>query len=70
MQDRTDITVPMPELWRERIDEQLEYGDTRSAWIREAIRQKLVEEGVDPEELDAVLEDDAGNLRAAAEHAD
>jgi len=41
MEDRKDITVPMPKSLRDEIDGQLEYGDSRSEWIREAIRQRL-----------------------------
>ena len=41
MEDRKDITVPMPKSLRDEIDAQLEYGDSRSEWIREAIREKL-----------------------------
>jgi len=32
-----------PEM-REAIEEELEYGDTISGWVREAIRQRLEEE--------------------------
>ena len=41
MENRKDITVPMPKELRDEIDKQLEYGDSRSEWIREAIRQRL-----------------------------
>ena len=41
MENRKDITVPMPEALRDQIDKQLEYGDSRSEWIRQAIREKL-----------------------------
>lgn len=44
MADRVDVTVNMgPEL-DEEIKDQLEYGDSKSAWIREAIRMRLREE--------------------------
>ena len=41
VKNRKDITVPMPEDLRDQIDKQLEYGDSRSEWIRQAIREKL-----------------------------
>jgi len=41
MQDRKDITVSMGDTLRDRIEARLEYGDSRSEWIREAVRQKL-----------------------------
>ena len=41
MSDRKDITVPMPQELKDQIDDQLEYGDSRSEWIREAVRQRL-----------------------------
>lgn len=47
---RVDITVPMSEDLDEAIKGQLEYGDSRAEWIREAIRQRLEREGVDVSE--------------------
>lgn len=41
MDDRKDVTVPMPAELVEEIDQQLEYGDSRAGWIREAIKQRL-----------------------------
>jgi len=41
VQNRTDVTVPMPEQMVEEINEHLEYGDSRAAWIREAVRAEL-----------------------------
>lgn len=41
VENRTDVTVPMPEQMVEEINEQLEYGDSRAAWIREAVRAEL-----------------------------
>jgi len=46
MEDRNDVTVPMPGALLEQIDSELEYGDSRSEWIRDACRRKL--EGDDP----------------------
>jgi len=46
MKDRQDVTVPMPGRWVEEIDGQLTGTDSRSAWIREAIRRRLVSEGL------------------------
>lgn len=50
MENRTDVTVPMPGAWVDAIDEQLEYGDARAAWIRDAVKQRFEREGIDLEE--------------------
>jgi len=34
----------MPEELVERVDERLEYGDSRSGWVREAVKMRLEEE--------------------------
>lgn len=47
MENRTDITVPMPERMVEEINGQLEYGDSRAAWIREAVRAELQRSGAE-----------------------
>jgi len=39
------ITFSMPEQMAEDINAQLSYGDNRSEWIRDAIREKLDREG-------------------------
>lgn len=44
MDDRKDITVPMPADLDRQIIEQLDYGDSKAAWIREAIRMRLRQE--------------------------
>lgn len=44
MDDRKDVTVPMPGDMADQIDEQLDYGDSRAGWIREAVRQRLERE--------------------------
>lgn len=41
------ITLKMSDELREAIDAQLEYGDSRSAWIRQAVIDRLDEQGVD-----------------------
>lgn len=41
MENRKDVTVPMPAGLVEQIDAQLDYGDSRSEWIREAVRMRL-----------------------------
>ena len=41
MENRKDVTVSLPAAWVDDIDESLDYGDSRSAWIREAVRQRL-----------------------------
>lgn len=50
MEDRNDVTVPMPAELDDQIKSQLDYGDSRAEWIREAIRQRLEREGVEVEE--------------------
>jgi metal-responsive CopG/Arc/MetJ family transcriptional regulator len=44
MENRKDVTVSLPAEWVEDLDESLDYGDSRSAWIREAVRQRLERE--------------------------
>lgn len=52
MENRKDVTVPMPETWTTAIEQELSYGDSRAGWIREAVRQRLVREGIDIEDID------------------
>lgn len=47
MKDRNDVTVPMPGDLLESIENELEYGDSRSAWIREACERRLKESDCD-----------------------
>lgn len=35
------ITISVPEDVADEVDSQLEYGDSRSEWIQEAIEQRL-----------------------------
>jgi metal-responsive CopG/Arc/MetJ family transcriptional regulator len=56
MENRKDITVNMPKSLRDQIDDQLEYGDGRAGWIREAIRMRLEAET----EADGAGEEQAG----------
>lgn len=53
------ITISVPEDTLERLNDRMEYGDSRSAWITEAIEEKLEREA--PEE---------GNQKAAPMPAD
>jgi metal-responsive CopG/Arc/MetJ family transcriptional regulator len=46
MDNRKDVTVSLPKAWVDEIDANLTYGDSRSAWIREAVRQRLEREGI------------------------
>jgi len=39
-----DITVFVDADVLDRIEDQLDYGDSRSEWVREAIRQRLATE--------------------------
>lgn len=52
MTSRKTPTITMPDEMVSDIDEQLEYGDSRAAWIREAVRQRLEREAALPEESD------------------
>jgi len=47
MQDRKDISVCMPGELDDAIKDHLNYGDSKSEWIREAIRQRLSQEDAD-----------------------
>ena len=47
MSQRNDPTVPMSDDLLERIDRELQYGDSRAEWIRQAIRDRLEREGED-----------------------
>jgi len=47
MEDRRDLTVPVPGKMADAIEQELDWGDSRSEWIREAIRARLEREGVD-----------------------
>lgn len=54
MRDRKDLTTPMPRVWRDMIDYQLTYGDSRSGWIREAVRQRFEREGINIEAVESI----------------
>ena len=43
MKDKQEVTVPMPGSLHDRIVEELEYGDSKAGWIREAIEMRLEE---------------------------
>lgn len=60
---RKDVTVPMDESLDDQIAEELEYGDSKAAWIREAIMQRLEAES-DWERPDE-LETDGGVVALA-----
>jgi len=47
MEDRKDVTVGMPKELNDAIHEHLVYGDSKSEWIREAIRQRLDDDDAD-----------------------
>jgi Arc/MetJ-type ribon-helix-helix transcriptional regulator len=42
-----NVTVTMPAEMVDIIDGQLDYGDSRSAWIRRAIQERFAREGLD-----------------------
>lgn len=47
MDDRKDLTVPVPGELNDRIEAQLGYNDSKAAWIREAVRQRLEQEAAE-----------------------
>jgi len=59
MADKEYIGVRVDEETKDRIEEQLEYGDSLSGWVREAIDERLARQ-----------EADEGNPNAAAMTAD
>jgi len=44
MEDRQDVTVPMEQSMVDQIAGELDYGDSRAEWIRDAIRMRLEQE--------------------------
>ena len=47
MENRKDVTVSLPGEWVELIEnEELGYGDSMSAWVRDAVRERLEDEGL------------------------
>jgi Arc/MetJ-type ribon-helix-helix transcriptional regulator len=46
-------TVTMPDELVNKIDDQLEYGDSRAAWIRAAARERLRREGAQTDNEEA-----------------
>lgn len=62
MEDRKDITVPMPGEMVDAVEAQLMYGDSRAGWIRDAVQQRLEREGAEiASESDTDSEDVEGN---------
>jgi len=59
MKDRKDLTVPVPGKMADAIEAELDWGDSRSAWIREAIRQRLESDGVAFDDEDAEEREEA-----------
>lgn len=50
------MTVPMPGALLDAIDNELEYGDSRSEWIRDACRRKLDSDGAAADGADATAD--------------
>lgn len=50
------ITISLDEELAERLNDRLEYGDSRSEWVREAIIQRLEREEADTGNQTAVVE--------------
>jgi Arc/MetJ-type ribon-helix-helix transcriptional regulator len=61
------ITFSMPEQMAADINAQLSYGDNRSEWIRDAIREKLDREGGRDDHPENAREDENQPRRTAAE---
>jgi len=61
------ITFSMPEQMAEDINAQLSYGDNRSEWIRDAIREKLDREGGRDQQREDAREDEDEPRPTAAE---
>jgi metal-responsive CopG/Arc/MetJ family transcriptional regulator len=51
MKDRKDVSVAMPVELNEAIVKRLAYGDSKSEWIREAIRQRIEQEDDDLDDI-------------------
>jgi metal-responsive CopG/Arc/MetJ family transcriptional regulator len=51
MRDRKDVSVAMPKELDEAIIKRLSYGDSKSEWIREAIRQRIEQESDDLDDI-------------------
>jgi metal-responsive CopG/Arc/MetJ family transcriptional regulator len=47
MTDRQYVTITMPGPWVESIDAELVGTDSRSEWIRQAIREKMQRDGLE-----------------------
>lgn len=47
MEQRKDVTVPMEKDLVDDIDDELTYGDSRSEWVRNAIREKLARDAAE-----------------------
>lgn len=61
MEERKDVTIPMEKALVDDIDGQLTYGDSRSEWVRNAIREKLARE-----RDEAAAETDGGEALSTA----
>lgn len=57
-----EVTISIPEEYDDAIKDELEYGDSRAGWIREAIRMRFDAEGVSVD----VDGDESGNLKVEA----
>jgi len=67
MQDRKDISVCMPGELDDAIKDHLSYGDSKSEWIRKAIRQRLNREDADAGP-DSALEAHSSDSASPDEH--
>ena len=46
MENRKDVTVSIPGEWYDIIEDELGYGDSMSGWVRDAVGDRLQEEGL------------------------
>lgn len=58
MQNRKDVTVSLEKAEVDAIEDDLDYGDSRSAWIRTAVQQRLQRKGLADLDVDAEVEAD------------
>jgi len=40
--NRFDLTIPVPGELNDRVEDQLEYGDSKAGWVRDAIRMRIL----------------------------
>jgi metal-responsive CopG/Arc/MetJ family transcriptional regulator len=56
MKNKKDVSVNMPEHLNDAVEKQLSYGDSKSEWIRQAIREKIARSDYDDDIPKTALE--------------